>query len=157
MLEQGSVLRAFLMTNGQFGASPFAETSTTFDMPQPFDGIAVSSNGSDPSGAIVWMTTGDHSESPAPATLHAFDALTLQELWNSDTVPSRDYLGSFAKFAIPTVVNGKVFVPTFSNQLAIYGLLPAQASVVAPSPVISSVVNAAGYAGGTISPGELVT
>jgi hypothetical protein len=38
-------------------------------------------------------------------------------------VPDRDTLGRFAKFVAPTVVNGRVYVPTFSNQLAIYGLL----------------------------------
>jgi uncharacterized protein (TIGR03437 family) len=157
VLEQGSVLRAFQMSNGVFETTPFAETTTTFDMPQPYDGIAISSNGGDPSTGVIWMTAGDYSEAPVPASLHAFDPMTLQELWNSDTVPSRDYLGLFAKFAVPTVANGKVFVPTFSNQLAIYGLLPATASAAVPSPLLSSVVNAASYASGTVSPGELVT
>jgi hypothetical protein len=36
---------------------------------------------------------------------------------------SRDSPGKFAKFAPPTVVNGKVYVPTFSEKLAVYGLL----------------------------------
>jgi len=78
-------------------------------------------------------------------------------LWNTDMVPSRDYLGLFAKFASPTVANGKVFVPTFSSELAIYGLLPATPNAVTPTPQIASVVNAASYANGTVSPGELVS
>jgi hypothetical protein len=32
-------------------------------------------------------------------------------------------VGTFASFAPPVAVNGKVYVPTFSNQLVVYGLL----------------------------------
>ena len=71
------------------------------------------------------MTTGDHSaRGLAPGTLHAVDALELNhELWNSDIVFDRDQLGGFAKFVAPTIANGRVYVPTFSNRLAVYGLL----------------------------------
>jgi hypothetical protein len=48
----------------------------------------------------------------------------LAELWNSDQNAARDGAGNIAKFAQPVVANGKVFVPTFSNQLVVYGLLP---------------------------------
>lgn len=57
-------------------------------------------------------------------TLHAFDALNLQnELWNSDMNPDRDDIGEGAKFAPPTIVNGKVYIATFSGELVIYGRL----------------------------------
>jgi uncharacterized protein (TIGR03437 family) len=157
LLEQGSVLLAYQMVNGVFQTTPYAQTSTGFNMPMPYDGIAVSSNGADPTTAVVWMTAGDYSTKPAPASLHAFDATTLQELWNTDMVPSRDYLGLFAKFAVPTIANGKVYVPTFSNELVVYGPFPATAEAVVPGPQIAAVVNAASYAGGTLSPGEIVT
>ena len=70
------------------------------------------------------MTTGDHSSRGlAPGTLHAVDALDLtHELWNSDLAAERDQLGAFAKFVAPTIANGRVYVPTFSNELAVYGL-----------------------------------
>ena len=81
----------------------------------------------------VWLTT-----LPMPGTLHAFDAMNVsQELWNSDMMGSRDALGSFTKFANPTVANGKVYVPTASNQVTVYGLLPV--------PGIAAVVNAASF------------
>jgi hypothetical protein len=32
------------------------------------------------------------------------------------------HFGKFAKFAAPTVANGKVYVPTFDNQVVVYGL-----------------------------------
>jgi dienelactone hydrolase len=37
--------------------------------------------------------------------------------------PSRDGFGNFAKFVPPLVANGKVYVATQSNQVAVYGLL----------------------------------
>jgi hypothetical protein len=43
-------------------------------------------------------------------------------LWNSLQNPTRDDLGSFAKFCPPTIANGKVYQATFSGQLAVYGL-----------------------------------
>ena len=36
---------------------------------------------------------------------------------------ARDNFGNFAKFVPPLVVNGRVYVATFSNQVAVYGLL----------------------------------
>jgi hypothetical protein len=64
--------------------------------------------------------------------LHAFDAVTLQELWNDKQNEPRDGVGYFAKFVPPTIANGKVFVPNFgalgsadgSGSLNVYGLLP---------------------------------
>jgi len=38
---------------------------------------------------------------------------------------ARDDMGNFAKFCPPTIANGKVYLSTFSNQLVVYGLLPA--------------------------------
>jgi hypothetical protein len=49
---------------------------------------------------------------------------TLKELWDSRQDAARDDVGAFAKFNAPTTANGKVYVPTFSSYLAIYGLLP---------------------------------
>jgi uncharacterized protein (TIGR03437 family) len=53
------------------------------------------------------------------------------------------------------VANGRVYVPTFSNEVAVYGQL---ASTTPPaSPAISSIVNSASFLEGPVSPGELVT
>jgi hypothetical protein len=87
--------------------------------------MAVSANGGEPGTAILWMTTGDHQTAGVPGTLHAFDALDLtREVWSSDWNAGRDGPGRFAKFVAPTVADGRVYVPTFSGQLAVYGLLP---------------------------------
>jgi 4-amino-4-deoxy-L-arabinose transferase-like glycosyltransferase len=57
-------------------------------------------------------------------------------------------VGNYAKFNPPTIANGRVYVPTFSQQLVVYGLLnavqPAQNFTVSASPLQASVT-----AGGT--------
>ncbi|MFN8582000.1 MAG: hypothetical protein U0163_13640 [Gemmatimonadaceae bacterium] len=88
--------------------------------------ISVSSNGTQPGTGIVWASyavTGDAEDFVSPGILRAFDASDItKELWNSRQNLSRDAAGSYAKFASPTVANGHVYLPTFSNQVAVYGL-----------------------------------
>ena len=120
-------VKAFRMdlSTGQFTTSPVSESNTTNGT--PYQGMTVSSNGEQPGTAILWTTSADD-------TMHAFDALDLtNELWNSNMNYDRDNIGSFAKFASPTVVNGKVFVPTFASHLLMYGLLDPAQALPAPS------------------------
>jgi len=67
---------------------------------------------------IVWASVPkmDGQWQNVPGRLVAFDALTLKELWRDD-----DDI-AFPKFTPPTVAGGKVFRPTFANQLLVYGL-----------------------------------
>jgi hypothetical protein len=51
--------------------------------------------------------------------LRAFDPMNLNELWNN--ARGRQY--RFAKFCPPTIADGKVFLPTFSNKVLVYGPL----------------------------------
>lgn len=87
--------------------------------------MAVSSNGSVDSTAILWTmyaATGDANGSVRPGILRAFDATNINnELWNSSIYPE-DKPASYAKFTCPTICNGKVYLPTFTNALEVYGL-----------------------------------
>lgn len=142
-------VRAYRLASGTFDPTP-AATNSAAHSAQPFSGLAVSSNAFVPGSGILWATSVSSGTLPAPGALHAFDAMDVsRELWNSDMQDARDKLGNFTKFANPTVAGGKVFVPTDSKQVAVYGLLQV--------PGIAAVVNAASYTSGTIAPGELIT
>lgn len=97
--------------------------------------MAVSSNGSTVGTGIIWTwsgTGGDliHQTTPYAATLRAFNAETLVEIYNSGQAGNgRDTLGGFAKYNTATVANGRVYVPSTGNgasnsisQLQVYGL-----------------------------------
>jgi outer membrane protein assembly factor BamB len=56
--------------------------------------------------------------------LRAIRAETMEEIWNSQEVPGRDSVGTYAKFVPPLIVNGKVYMATFNNSVMVYGLLP---------------------------------
>jgi outer membrane protein assembly factor BamB len=88
--------------------------------------LSLSANGNRAGSGIVWatMVLRENAEyKNVDGILRAFDALTLRELWNSGTDQrGPDFLGKHAKYAPVTIANGKVFVPTFSNRLVVYGL-----------------------------------
>jgi len=80
--------------------TPAAQTSMSFGYPGFTPSI--SSNGSQ--DGIVW---GCEYTSSEDAVLHAFDAMTLSELYNSGS-----QLGAATKFAVPTVFGGRVYLGT---------------------------------------------
>jgi uncharacterized protein (TIGR03437 family) len=120
-------------------------------------GMTLSADGTNPDTGILWETQGDYNDEGVPGILHAYKASDLSvELWNSDMNRGRDQMGAVAKFASPTVANGRVYVPTFSNRVDFYGILP-QTGVQTPVPVITSFGNSANYVQDAISPGELIS
>ena len=88
--------------------------------------LSIAANGQQAGTGILSGAVGvsDATESTVPGILRAFDAANLShELWNSQQNAGRDDFGNFAKFNTPVVANGKVYLATFSYQVAVYGLL----------------------------------
>lgn len=143
------VPKAFQIVNNQFQTTPVSQGATKAAL--PYDGMAVSANGSASYSGIFWLTSTTNGNEDGAGTLHAYDALDLsEELWNSDMNSVRDGLGMLAKFSAPTIANGKVYVSTFSGSLMVYGLLSQKA-------LIGQVVNSASGLGGAVAAGEMVT
>ena len=127
--SEGSELRQFTFdrTKGIF-LNTYKQGTRTLDYGMPGGMLSLSSNGTDTSSAIVWAcfpTSGDANHQVRPGTFAAYRAndVSSNELWNSDLNPN-DVIGNFAKFNTPTIANGKVFVPTFSKAIKIYGVFP---------------------------------
>jgi len=112
-------LRIFQVSNGLVGTTPIA-TSTYF-LSSPGATPVISSNAN--TQGIVWALDTSGSNTTGPAVLHALDALTAAELYNSSQSAARDTAGNAVRFTIPTVANGKVYVGT-ATELDVYGLLP---------------------------------
>jgi hypothetical protein len=124
--DRGDVLTAYDFANGRFHTKPSAVSPLK---PGMNGGPSVSANGADAASGIVWGTTTVSKKNGglAPGTLRAFLASDItKELYNSDSNAARDALGDFTKFGPPVVANGKVYVPTQSKAVVVYGLLCAK-------------------------------
>jgi hypothetical protein len=111
----GGSVQDFTLSAGRLSTSPSSQTSAHF----PFPGatVSVSSNGS--TAGIVWVLDG------GAGVLYAFDATNLAtKLYDTtQAAGGRDMAGPPVKFAVPTVVNGHVYVGT-QTELDVYGPLP---------------------------------
>ncbi len=110
----GDTLKAFPITNAKLATTPSFQSATSFEYPGTTP--AISANGT--ANGIVWAV-----ENSSPAVLHAYNAATLAEIYNSNQAAGgRDQFGDGNKFITPVIVNGKVFVGT-PNSVAEFGLL----------------------------------
>jgi len=87
--------------------------------------LSTSSNGAVDSTGILWVSHSnncDANQSQCPGILRAINANDVtKELWNSNMV-ANDNVGTYSKFVCPTIANGKVYLPTNSAKLLVYGL-----------------------------------
>jgi hypothetical protein len=117
--------KAFRLRNGLFMTTPVSQTAA-LATGWPGGMLSISANGATAGTGILWALLGldDAGAAVVRGTLHAFDAADLtRELWNSKQNTARDDFGNLAKFNTPVVANGKVYIATFSNHVAVYGLL----------------------------------
>ena len=87
--------------------------------------LVVSSNGDDPESAIVWaaIPEGDSSwlRRGHLTAYTASSAGVFHTLWSDQEEPASQH--NWAKFSQPLVANGRVYLPTFSGTVQVYGLL----------------------------------
>jgi hypothetical protein len=114
----GDVLRVFQMSGGLLGQTPLL--TSTVALRGPGATPVISSNGA--ADGIVWALDTSMA-STGSAVLHALNAQTGTEIYNSSQAGSRDQAGNALHFAVPTVANGKVYVGT-ASEVDVYGLLP---------------------------------
>lgn len=117
--SSGNPMVAFALTNGQINTdSDVLLAANTFSPPGTTPSI--SANGSN--NGIVWAVDSSAFAASGPSILYAYDASSLNELYDSTQAGSRDVAGPAVEYTVPTVANGKVYVGT-QSELDIYGLL----------------------------------
>jgi len=78
------------------------------------------------------------AENTDPAVLHAFNATSLVELYNTNQAANgRDQFGAGNKFITPLIANGKVYVGTTTG-VGVFGLLSDSADAGHGAPVSAS-------------------
>ena len=131
-------LKAFQAGDTQINPVPISQSLESISSPRPGGFLSLSANGHDPQSGILWalQPVENANQKLSAGILRAFNASNLsQELWNSNAAGSRDDIGLFAKFCIPTVANGRVYMASFSHQLHVYGLNPRPQAM---PPIIAS-------------------
>jgi outer membrane protein assembly factor BamB len=126
--NESSYLEAYHFNGSTFDTTPVLTGAVQADMAGGI--VTLSANSGDPNTGIIWASmplSGSPGNAVVPGIVRALNAVTLDEIWNSQQVASRDSVGTYAKFVPPFVVNGKVYMATFNNAVVVYGLLPADA------------------------------
>jgi hypothetical protein len=143
IIGANDALKAFPISEAHLSASPSSRSSQVFEDP----GAVPTVSANDSVHGIVWLI-----ENGSGGALRAYDASNLaNELYNSQMNGSRDWLGPFVRFSVPTVANGKVYAGT-ANSLAVFGLLNQP-----PQPSLAAVVNAASFRADAVVPGSLIS
>ena len=98
-------LRDYAIKNGQL--MPNAASKTKFDNPGATPSVSADGN----KHAIVWaIATKTWNGADRPAILYAFDASKIDQLlYTSEQNSQRDRAAMATRFAIPVVVNGRVY------------------------------------------------
>jgi hypothetical protein len=79
--------------------------------------LTASIDPSQPRAGVLFASLTQNESTDGPGLLRAFDAVTLRELWNNQgELPYK-----FSKFVLPTIANARVFLPTCSDKVLVYG------------------------------------
>ncbi len=117
----GDVVKAFSLTNGMLSAVPTSSSTLTLER-----GGTPSISANANQNAILWILQEDTHSNNGNEVLRAYDPTNLAtELYDSNQNLSRDNPGALVKFAVPMIINGKIYVGS-ASAINIYGSLPPQ-------------------------------
>jgi len=119
-LWSSDVVKQFALVNRLVSTAPVARGAYKFTDPGATP--TVSANGA--TDGIVWVVETRTWNGPdRPAVLHAYDAANVgRELFTSESNATRDRAGIAVRFAIPTVVDGRVNIGA-KGEVDVYVLL----------------------------------
>ncbi len=138
----GQPILEFEFKDAKLLAAPVAQTSNSFGYP----GATPSISSNKGSNTIVWA-----AENTNPAVLHAYNAKTLVELYNTNQAASgRDHFGAGNKYITPLIINGKVYVGTTTG-VGAFGLLSDKADAGHTAPAGAGADKATAASGETNS------
>ncbi len=148
---QSGYLKVFKFNGTTFATTP-SYTGSIAALGHPGASLSISANGT--SNGILWAATNSQGQGGGlgawhmtePGILYAFSLPGMTELWNNQQNTARDDCDNYAKFAAPTIANGRVYLSSFgtaqtqSGELCAYGLLPTAANLISDGKyVITSV------------------
>jgi outer membrane protein assembly factor BamB len=113
----GDGLKAFAFdpSSGTFATAPVVNASV--QAVYPGGQLSISANGDN--DGILWTV---HTSTTGTGLLKAFAADNISQLLYASSTRAQDSLGSLAKFAAPTIADGRVYIGTADNHLVVYGL-----------------------------------
>lgn len=135
---ENDYLRAYRYTGTGFTTPAFAVGAVLPPIGMPGGSIALSANGTGTASAgsgILWATTpssGNANHGSVSGVLRAFNAENLALLWDSSS-PGDD-MGTLTKGSPPVIANGRVYVPSLSGKISVYG------SRTGPTPPVLNAV-----------------
>jgi hypothetical protein len=138
---QSGYLKVFKFNGTTFSTTP-TYTGSIPALGHPGASLSISANGT--SNGILWAATNSQGQGGGlgawhmtePGILYAYSLPGMTELWNNQQNTARDDCDNYAKFAAPTVANGRVYLASFgtaqtkSGELCAYGLLQPTATLI---------------------------
>ena len=117
-----TVLKSWAWLGGQFNTMP-TQQPNGIATPGGYSSnaqLAISASGTQAGTGVVWALApqGDPNYLPPEGVqgiLYAFDASNLNVLYSNN-------YGKYAKYAPPAIANGKVYVPTNTGEVVVFGL-----------------------------------
>ncbi|PYX12028.1 MAG: hypothetical protein DMG84_22630, partial [Acidobacteria bacterium] len=116
---QNYPLSQFTIASGSILTPAFAVSTNTF----PPRGATPSVSASGTINGVVWVLDISGWTGTGSAVLYAYDATNVANMLYSSPASGTAAAGAAVKFTVPTVANGKVYVPGQST-VSVFGLLP---------------------------------